>query len=201
MATRFPRTRGDGPAIARWHAGDPRFPPHTRGWTVRAAPRSGSNGVSPAHAGMDRLLRLPVDRSWSFPRTRGDGPGRKPFSTLVAPFPPHTRGWTCVERRVLSPIPVSPAHAGMDLVRAVREIDHLCFPRTRGDGPPAQPSGSRRGGVSPAHAGMDRYQTLRRCVNSCFPRTRGDGPGQERGSHWRHAFPPHTRGWTQRLSC
>ena len=105
VVTRFPRTRGDGPAVfssecdaAAWSTVSPAhagmdlasidralwlhsfaFPPHTRGWTAGLVyvVRYRRAQVSPAHAGMDRR--------W---RSRG-------LRSPVTSFPPHTRGWTC----------------------------------------------------------------------------------------------------------
>ena len=120
-ASRFPRTRGDGPD--RGAAIDPPrwFPPHARGWTVASSSRARDRTVSPARAGMDpgdRRRGLGVRR---FPRTRGDGPELLPHPCGPTMFPPHARGWTRdtgvrVDRRT-----VSPARAGMDSNRPVGE--------------------------------------------------------------------------------
>ena len=100
-----------------------------------------------------------------------------------------------------------------------------CFPRTRGDVPPAGTcrmrigalpphtrgcTGAghrlgRRSGASPAHAGMYRLRRRAARRRGGFPRTRGDvpilfGAGEELCS-----LPPHTRGCTlakaARLAC
>ena len=72
----FPRTRGDGPQVTGLQAQVDTFPPHTRGWTLLSLPRLRSEGVSPAHAGMDRRA-APIGRfRRGFPRTRGMDPSR-----------------------------------------------------------------------------------------------------------------------------
>ena len=90
-------------------------------------------------------------------------------------FPPHTRGWTFAQPLDTTEHPVSPAHAGMDLIQATYPSATGRFPRTRGDGP------------QELHIG--------RCLEQ-FPRTRGDGPVASWISFGLTAFPPHTRGWT-----
>ena len=173
------------------------FPPHTRGWTLSDRGRQPGHVVSPAHAGMDRMLR------WT--RARGIG------------FPPHTRGWTVTHPWGTESVAVSPAHAGMDRPCRCTGLPYRRFPRTRGDGPqiveigelalrfPPQTRGwtprrrhqDQRSGVSPAHAGMDRGRDLLRHWHQRFPRTRGDGPVAEGILLDWLGFPPHTRGWTQ----
>ena len=52
-ATRFPRTRGDGPVLDQKEAEKPAVSPHTRGWTLDAGGRVDADAGFPAHAGMD----------------------------------------------------------------------------------------------------------------------------------------------------
>ena len=61
--TRFPRTRGDGPAGQRQRDADlmPVFPPHARGWTASAVKTLRPDLVSP-HA-----------RGWTFLRSHPHG--------------------------------------------------------------------------------------------------------------------------------
>ena len=111
-----------------------------------------------------------------FPRTRGDGSDLAGLMAWLDKFPPHARGWTRILAAAANQMMVSPARAGMDrrLERVI--ITTTGFPRTRGDGPPAESaevSGVKfpphaRGWtqscwntvnltrVSPARAGMDR---------------------------------------------
>ena len=116
------------------------FPPHTRGWTDYWNARKTDPQVSPAHAGMDRGTRSGA-RWWaSFPRTRGDGPGKPAVLDPERGFPPHTRGWTGYRKTPLPGSLVSPAHAGMDPRSGSRTAAVQSFPRTRGDGPLVQPT-------------------------------------------------------------
>ena len=71
---RLPRTRGDGPAVNIRLGAPCTAPPHTRGWTRLAAPGPELTQGSPAHAGMDPLLRVGHAMRKRLPRTRGDGP-------------------------------------------------------------------------------------------------------------------------------
>src|ERR1019366_10344845 len=70
------------------------------------------------------------------PRTRGDGPFHFPMEEAVGMAPPHTRGWTRNRKYAGRTTAGSPAHAGMDLLRAIAEAETGGLPRTRGDGPP-----------------------------------------------------------------
>ena len=54
---RFPRRRGDGPYFVQRTVGAPEFPPQARGWTPASGRSPRVSPVSPAGAGMDRLLR------------------------------------------------------------------------------------------------------------------------------------------------
>ena len=194
--SRFPRTRGDGPVHrAEGHARDA-FPPHTRGWTLLAAPEVVGHFVSPAHAGMDRRHSRLRPRRKRFPRTRGDGPRGTLPGGRPRTFPPHTRGMDRTKRAQVRGATRFPAHAGMDpgWTGAVEEYGR--FPRTRGDGPPLLPAprlttafpphtrgwtvrvrfSSCLRKVSPAHAGMDPTSKSSPSRSASFPRTRGDGP-------------------------
>ena len=216
LRNRFPRTRGDGPIEAVWKEAIKRFPPHTRGWTPRPLDQLRWPDVSPAHAGMDHEISITKRATIGFPRTRGDGPCRLRAGTGVRRFPPHTRGWTLVERGAELAHQVSPAHAGMDPRAPSDRVGSCRFPRTRGDGPcPVSPvtvdprfpphtrgwtrlSPNARSvlRVSPAHAGMDPPASDSYHIPVRFPRTRGDGPFDRETLTMRNRFPPHTRGWT-----
>ncbi len=172
----FPRTRGDGPILVCSSQALERLPPHTRGWTVHGRSAEGSRRASPAHAGMDRRQDRSGSRRRRFPRTRGDGPLERCALADEFALPPHTRGWT----RITDPdqwiYGASPAHAGMDPLRAGGSVRRPGFPRTSGDGPSAS---SRR--VRPSRLP---------------PHTRGWTPDRERRGLARIAS-PHTRGWTR----
>ena len=212
----FPRTRGDGPVLSLFAGGYITFPPHARGWTLPLVVGAGAAIVSPARAGMDLIKPEGGLTFECFPRTRGDGPLFQTVLRKSAMFPPHARGWTPGALAGRQAWPVSPARAGMDLVREDRETLIAGFPRTRGDGPGlggsrplprpfpphargwtlVPPRGEGGSHVSPARAGMDRDLAAHEHHKGSFPRTRGDGP---RGTHSGtdpSAFPPHARGWT-----
>ena len=151
-----------------------------------------------------------------FPRTRGDGPDLAGLMAWLDKFPPHARGWTRILAAAANQMMVSPARAGMDrrLERVI--ITTTGFPRTRGDGPPAESaevSGvkfpphargwtvcdvrqSDQAPVSPARAGMDLRRRLSCASRMGFPRTRGDGPDAPFVRRDAGEFPPHARGWT-----
>ncbi len=132
--------------------------------------------------------------------------------------PPLTRGWTPKPCPIHAPRVGSPAHAGMDPVCAVVDMNGEGLPRSRGDGPGASPCSScrrsappltrgwtlMRGGQavdedgSPAHAGMDPARAAARFAAARLPRSRGDGPIARRVADSARAAPPLTRGWTQR---
>ena len=212
----FPRTRGDGPCVAVVARPPTRFPPHSRGWTPRAAPGDGNPHVSPALAGMD-LTEIPAGPQLRrFPRTRGDGPRNRHHAARRTRFPPHSRGWTLCRRPRAGNRAVSPALAGMDPFRAGPGARFPGFPRTRGDGPCSAPERrivswfpphsrgwTRKSGpspcsltVSPALAGMDPCTTRSAVSRLRFPRTRGDGPLLGPDPEDPGVFPPHSRGWT-----
>ena len=88
--------------------------------------------VSPARAGMDPTAPAPCGGSSRFPRTRGDGPMDLRMMLMEDTFPPHARGWTPVGRVRRAHRCVSPARAGMDLVRIVGRQSRPSFPRARG---------------------------------------------------------------------
>ena len=99
--TRFPRTRGDGPAGDLGDVNRFLFPPHARGWTRSHREMPLDVRVSPARAGMDP-------------------PPSSVFEDKIG-FPPHARGWTRGRAARRHPEQVSPARAGMDSNRPVGE--------------------------------------------------------------------------------
>ena len=135
------------------------FPPHARGWTRgRHLERPIGRPRFPRTRGDGPSLRnepIVYGEVSSFPRTRGDGPVWLGTTTEDQAFPPHARGWTAGRVRNAAIAMVSPARAGMDLFGDSSKTFFLCFPRTRGDGPP-------------------KLRISQRQI--VFPRTRGDGP-------------------------
>ena len=190
--------------------------PHTRGWTLRAAPVGHRLEGFPAHAGMDPTHAHDATPLRGLPRTRGDGPrsGRMPSAIDLAS--PHTRGWTAGARRPHRAARGFPAHAGMDPRQLDCSAEPARLPRTRGDGPLAGAPAARRSVASPhtrgwtryaqagrpagrgfpAHAGMDPHRWPYVPVPAGLPRTRGDGPCSAAGGFETPWASPHTRGWT-----
>ena len=193
---RFPRPRGDGPAIMVAYAIYAAVSPPTRGWTPPYAQHRLIERGFPAHAGMDLPERSSHSDPRGFPRPRGDGPL---WHGKIAPrirVSPPTRGWTAVLWPPRPCLRGFPAHAGMDLSVASASVMTAWFPRPRGDGPvdapvkvsPPTVSPPTRGWTAwkadrsatedgfPAHAGMDPRRGRQALGGSRFPRPRGDGP-------------------------
>ena len=212
-ASWFPRTRGDGPAIAlpTWQRDG--VSPHTRGWTHQQRHDGLPARGFPAHAGMDPGRSLASSRIPRFPRTRGDGPQRQSVPAGAKTVSPHTRGWTSWAGQPWQGASGFPAHAGMDPGEPARSPPSSRFPRTRGDGPSCLPARSASSAVSPhtrgwtrerdlligehrgfpAHAGMDPWRSFGGPAGFGFPRTRGDGPERHAGCFSSHPVSPHTR--------
>ena len=137
---RLPRTRGDGPRYSRYAHCPAPASPHTRGWTLTSSVDHGLHGGFPAHAGMDPSRTTQKGTSHRLPRTRGDGPTSRSKPYVVPVASPHTRGWTSEVGGQGRVIEGFPAHAGMDPGRRPSAAPHRGLPRTRGDGPPGNPS-------------------------------------------------------------
>ena len=90
----LPRTRGDGPSSRARADARAEASPHTRGWTAEICACGRELQGFPAHAGMDRRGQAGKAAAGGLPRTRGDGPLRRPFSSSSRSASPHTRGWT-----------------------------------------------------------------------------------------------------------
>src|SRR5690606_14099058 len=112
-----------------------RFPPHTRGSTGATEADARAAVVSPAYAGIDPVEPDAASARSSFPRIRGDRPGRIDAFYLLIEFPPHTRGSTGPGRRIRGELLVSPAYAGIDRTAAASTSRSVSFPRIRGDRP------------------------------------------------------------------
>ncbi len=95
--------------------------------------------VSPAHAGIGRLLENSVKLFRSLPRTRGDRPTSDAAAALRFSSPPHTRGSALTTFIEFTARDVSPAHAGIGLSAALLSESSPCLPRTRGDRPAIEP--------------------------------------------------------------
>ena len=214
----LPRTRGDGPRLARVVAPRDAASPHTRGWTrVTTTAPANAEGF-PAHAGMDPAASRRSQTRGRLPRTRGDGPVARLGHGARTEASPHTRGWTRSSSSRATAQPGFPAHAGMDRRTPSGPARRWRLPRTRGDGPWSgvgspclyRASPHTRGWTRwqlrvvaeevgfPAHAGMDRSRTRSAACTMRLPRTRGDGPDHVKPSSSRIGASPHTRGWTRR---
>ncbi len=182
--TAAPRARGDGPGRMGSALTQSCCSPRTRGWT-RPGRRSGSTqGLLPAHAGMDPWPWSGRSRCSPAPRARGDGPAKVYRRLCEELCSPRTRGWTRWCGAEGGGCWLLPAHAGMDhgVVQVVDAAE--AAPRARGDGPLAYDftvldrncSPRTRGwthppgigvddvGLLPAHAGMDPLAVFDRSV-------------------------------------
>ncbi len=192
----LPRIRGDRPPF---HAGTIRefsAPPHPRGSTVHALPRSRLYMGSPASAGIDPGQGRHYDAGRWLPRIRGDRPIISGVGANLNAAPPHPRGSTPPRHRRPGPDSGSPASAGIDPRHHRRAACGARLPRIRGDRPmarrsassdwpaPPHPRGStqrmmvnsaRRGG-SPASAGIDPSARCPDRAGTRLPRIRGDRP-------------------------
>ena len=111
---RFPRPRGDGPAIVALAVRSAPVSPPTRGWTRYQTLTDCCGEGFPAHAGMDPLPATWCSAISGFPRPRGDGPPLGPVPDLHDGVSPPTRGWTVHRRGGRYVHHGFPAHAGMD---------------------------------------------------------------------------------------
>ena len=192
----LPRTRGDRPL--RWTPPGviKTSPPHPRGSTQVEGAIAFGWLVSPAPAGIDPRHFAAYHFFLRLPRTRGDRPDKAVAALQEARSPPHPRGSTRTEHQQRRLAEVSPAPAGIDLVRVYSLGSHSSLPRTRGDRPPwlyrthdvlrspPHPRGStlfgifimQVGFVSPAPAGIDLPLLLQSIHPESLPRTRGDRP-------------------------
>ena len=213
----IPRTRGDGPEIHTELEGEYKDSPHARGWTLLARLLDRDDAGFPARAGMDPRPPSRTPPSAWIPRTRGDGPHRRPACRARTRDSPHARGWTRGRRTRAASRCGFPARAGMDPRLRGAEAGLRGIPRTRGDGPLSR-SGSlaarsdsphARGWTPfarvttratigfPARAGMDPSARAWTLPVRWIPRTRGDGPAGWKCPACSQRDSPHARGWTQ----
>ena len=89
------------------------LPPHARGCTDPGHGLAPRKRASPARAGMYRADTRVRTQPKSFPRTRGDVPGRYPSSYTAQKLPPHARGCTGPIPEFVHSPKASPARAGM----------------------------------------------------------------------------------------
>ncbi len=216
----LPRPRGDRPPREYRPPLSTLSPPPTRGSTAMRKGAKVDRGVSPAHAGIDPSLTMPRHSRRRLPRPRGDRPPPVASRTACSMSPPPTRGSTGTQASRTTSGRVSPAHAGIDRLRARRRAWPGRLPRPRGDRPRFFPStmkpftsppptrGSTRAEpvdcfpnkVSPAHAGIDRHLRRPLRVRGRLPRPRGDRPGITFEQVEALRSPPPTRGSTSSRS-
>ena len=110
---RFPRIRGDVPALQVEIAGGFLFSPHTRGCSRLGHRLACWRCVFPAYAGMFPRSSGNHLAVCGFPRIRGDVPSKQARDTRVLRFSPHTRGCSPRSNRRDPLRHVFPAYAGM----------------------------------------------------------------------------------------
>ena len=89
---RFPRMRGDVPAIGELQQSQIRFSPHARGCSGHRGAATIADPVFPACAGMFRFHMRAGHTRVSFPRMRGDVPRQTRTAATRPGFSPHARG-------------------------------------------------------------------------------------------------------------
>ena len=196
LTIRLPRTRGDRPWGCLIQKLKKASPPHPRGSTRTFDIVHVKGIVSPAPAGIDLDIERIVIPAECLPRTRGDRPAAEWTQKRRQRSPPHPRGSTLYQQRVMMTQQVSPAPAGIDLDCITIAHTERGLPRTRGDRPaietvegeitpsPPHPRGSTRRAlppqahqhVSPAPAGIDPLASFLLFSTRSLPRTRGDRP-------------------------
>ena len=173
---RLPRPRGDGPSPSASPPASAEASPPTRGWTQQAGvPPSHCVGF-PAHAGMDPAPSTWFARASRLPRPRGDGPELhvSPDDMILAS--PPTRGWTLGLGVEPAHEHGFPAHAGMDPRSAPTDRRRRRLPRPRGDGPPADVSGTLQGKASPPTRGWTCSRSSPASSSTGFPAHAGMDP-------------------------
>ena len=181
-AAGLPRPRGDGPLqLERVDLPDAASPP-TRGWTQRMRPPISRGPGFPAHAGMDPLPAGIGAALTRLPRPRGDGPRCCSVPISHRSASPPTRGWTPGYRDHVLPGPGFPAHAGMDLCRAVSPRGWPGLPRPRGDGPWSSMSGMATCMASPPTRGWTRTWLYAVGCDLGFPAHAGMDPCSTRST-------------------
>ncbi len=134
-AVRFPRSRGDRPALLRRPNRWMTAPPLARGSTPSSIFFTCSVKGSPARVGID-LSGYRGDKSrLGLPRSRGDRPLAIATMYNAGEAPPLARGSTRRLYRRQQPDEGSPARVGIDLSGYRGDKSRLGLPRSRGDRP------------------------------------------------------------------
>ena len=145
----FPRMRGDVPNQVTPSFLSSSFSPHARGCSVPHGEYPNPVMVFPACAGMFPPLGTHRHRPPSFPRMRGDVPGRYRIEVHCSAFSPHARGCSVQFAANLVTVLVFPACAGMFLIHTTPNPVNPSFPRMRGDVPWDPGAGDGVPGFSP----------------------------------------------------
>ncbi len=132
---RLPRACGDRPQRERGADFEQAPPPRMRGSTRHLYIYYNHPLASPAHAGIDLLIKCRQVICLSLPRACGDRPlsNRNCFRFKVPP--PRMRGSTWQKSIRIRKMEASPAHAGIDLLVVVRVLKVYSLPRACGDRP------------------------------------------------------------------
>ena len=113
------------------------FTPHARGSTIPIVHVRTDIEVYPACAGIDLSAPVPVPKSSSLPRMRGDRPPPHHPAANRQEFTPHARGSTLLADLAELTLEVYPACAGIDRSSIITHLQHCGLPRMRGDRPEA----------------------------------------------------------------
>ena len=114
---RLPRACGDRPRARRRGGLRGEAPPRMRGSTRTSAVCRSSAAGSPAHAGIDPIVRPPVTIDSGLPRACGDRPAKDALADFFDLAPPRMRGSTLYGSAGRQASRGSPAHAGIDQSR------------------------------------------------------------------------------------
>ncbi len=107
-----PRTRGEKLVLMPETFGKRGSPPHTRGKVFLKLPDNTEIRITPAHAGKSEAVLEIANGLKDHPRTRGEKHSAEISLSHDSGSPPHTRGKGLVEAGCVSPLRITPAHAG-----------------------------------------------------------------------------------------
>ena len=192
----LPRACGDRPLAHILTTLALAAPPRMRGSTPVRGGRCRGHAGSPAHAGIDPKRGASRSGGSGLPRACGDRPPRAAACFIRQRAPPRMRGSTHAEQRAERNAVGSPAHAGIDPMRASGSSQGIGLPRACGDRPatglvsyilygaPPRMRGSTRPARrlppavagSPAHAGIDLARWRCAPCPRGLPRACGDRP-------------------------
>ncbi|MGY3341174.1 hypothetical protein ACVW0K_007367 [Streptomyces filamentosus] len=178
-----PRSRGDGPDLARVVVGPNGCSPLAWGWTRSRDVPGHPDVLLPARAGMDPAAGLPARRCTSAPCSRGDGPETHHWVEGNNGCSPRPRGWTGDAKNQDIPGLLLPARGDGPLTPPREPELRACSPRPRGWTPDGAAAHVLRH-LLPAPAGMDPPPSTSRARCGTAPRACGDGPEPRRTPSW-----------------